>query len=166
MNRKNVTYLSLGSNLGNKKENIEEGIKLIKESVGEIIQISNYYISESWGFKSEDFLNNIIEVETRFAPLQLFNRIKLIEEKLGAFHNSYLEGYQSRIIDIDVIYYNNFLYNQKLLSIPHLNMHNRKFVLLPLLELNSDIKHPIFNKDVKELLKVCTDRSEVFLYEE
>lgn len=95
-----------------------------------------------------------------------FNRIKLIEEKLGAFHNSYLEGYQSRIIDIDVIYYNNFLYNQKLLSIPHLNMHNRKFVLLPLLELNSDIKHPIFNKDVKELLKVCTDRSEVFLYEE
>lgn len=72
MNRKNVTYLSLGSNLGNKKENIEEGIKLIKESVGEIIQISNYYISESWGFKSEDFLNNIIEVETRFAPLQLF----------------------------------------------------------------------------------------------
>lgn len=165
MNYKNVTYLSLGSNLGNKEATIDRGIKLIDDYVGKVTQISNYYVSEAWGFKSDDFLNNIIEVKTRFAPLQLFNRIKIIEKELGAFHNSYLNGYQPRIIDIDIIYYNNVLYNQKLLNIPHINMHNRKFVLLPLFELNSFIKHPVFNKSVGELLEECIDESKVFLYE-
>lgn len=166
MNRKNVTYLSLGSNLGNKKENIKKAVKCVEKSIGTIVQISNYYISESWGFRSNDFLNNMIEVETCFSPVQLFNRIKIIEKELGAFHNSLLEEYQPRTIDIDIIYYNKILYNQKLLKIPHVNMHNRKFVLLPFLELNEYIKHPVFNKNVSELLKVCDDLSEVFLYEE
>ncbi len=165
MNNKKVTYLSLGSNLGNKKKNIEKAIEYLKKSVGEVVKISNYYLSESWGFKSDDFLNNIVEIKTHFSPLQLFNRLKMIEKGMETFHNSFSDGYQSRSIDIDIIYYDNILYNQKLLTIPHINMHNRKFVLLPLLELCPKKKHPLFNKDVKELLEACYDKSKVALYE-
>ncbi len=166
MNNKKVTYLSLGSNLGNKKENIEKAIKHLKKSVGEVVKISNYYLSESWGFKSDDFLNNIVEIKTHFDPLQLFNRLKIIEKRMEAFHNSFSSGYQSRSIDIDIIYYESILYKQKSLTIPHVNMHNRKFVLLPLVELCPQRKHPLFNKNVRELLEACCDKSKINLYEE
>lgn len=166
MNQKNVTYLSLGSNIGDKKKYIEQAIQLVKEQVGEVLQISCYYVSEAWGFTSDDFLNNVIKVKTILAPLQLLYRIKMIEKSIGAYHDSLSEGYQARKIDIDIIYYNNSIYKQKSLTIPHAHMHNRKFVLMPLLELNTALKHPIFNKDCKEMLTLCNDKSKVYLYEE
>ncbi len=166
MNRKNVTYLSLGSNVGNKKGYIRQALQYIEEYIGEVVQESHYYVSEAWGFESDDFLNSVIEVKTLFDPLQLLNRIKMIENTIGAYHNSLLEGYHARKIDIDIIYYNNFIYKQKLLKIPHVHMQNRKFVLLPFLDLNSTLKHPVFNKNIEELIILCNDKSKVYLYEE
>ncbi|MFV0531459.1 MAG: 2-amino-4-hydroxy-6-hydroxymethyldihydropteridine diphosphokinase [Flavobacteriales bacterium] len=161
MNQKNVTYLSLGSNMGDKKKNIEAAIEYIEVYVGKILQASNFYSSESWGFESDLFLNNAIEVLTKMSPLQLLNKIKIIEQKMGSVHNSFFEGYQPRIIDIDIIYYNDFLYRQKILNIPHLSMHHRKFVLMPLLELCPQKIHPVYNKNVIALLKACNDKNKV-----
>ena len=166
MNYKNVTFLSLGSDLGDKEKNIAEAVLYIKSYIGKVLNISNLYISEAWGFESKHlFLNNVIKVETNLSPMQLLNEIQQIQNKMGSEHNSLMSGYESRIIDIDVIYYNNFIYNQKLLTIPHKQMQYRKFVLLPLLELSDNIKHPLFCVETFELLNKCKDKTKVTLYE-
>jgi len=162
---KNIVYLSLGSNLGNKRENIEQAMIMIEKEVGLIKKTSRYYVSEAWGFETDhSFFNNIIQITTRLCPLQLLNKLKQIEWKISGYKHSSLNGYQSRHIDIDIIYYNRIIYKQKLLYIPHKFMHSRKFVLYPLKEVDSAIKHPIYNKNVNELLEQCSDNSEIFLH--
>ncbi len=165
MNKENVTYISIGSNVGNRLHNIENAMSYIMD-IGRIEYKSKYYKSESWGFNSSYFINNIIVLKTKFSPIQLLDLLKRIEVKLGAIHDSNVEGYIDRIIDIDIIYYNNIIYKQKVLVIPHINMHNRKFVLLPMMELKKDIIHPIFNKNVEELLENCNDKTIVLRNEE
>jgi 2-amino-4-hydroxy-6-hydroxymethyldihydropteridine diphosphokinase len=151
--------LSIGSNQGNRLENVQRCIDLIHQEVGTVIKVSKLYESPSWGFNSDAFYNCALVLHTFNSSHKLLNLVLKIEKKLGRIRNSEL-GYQSRIIDIDLIAFDDEVINSDKLQIPHPLMQDRKFVLLPIKDLNLDWEHPVLKKSVKELLTDCPDQSE------
>ncbi|HCE55976.1 MAG: 2-amino-4-hydroxy-6-hydroxymethyldihydropteridine diphosphokinase [Lutibacter sp.] len=152
------TYLSLGSNLGNKLENLQQAIDLIAEKIGAIVRISSVYKTESWGFKSDDFLNICIQISTGLNPENLLKSIHEIELLLGRKSTSEI-GYKARIIDIDILLFDTEVLLSKELMVPHKEMLNRKFVLVPLAEIAPNLIHPITKQRIQTCLENCTDNS-------
>ena len=152
------TYLSLGSNLGNKLENLQQAIDLIAEKIGAIVRISSVYKTESWGFKSDDFLNICIQISTGLNPENLLKSIHEIELLLGRKSTSEI-GYKARIIDIDILLFDTEVILSKELMVPHKEMLNRKFVLVPLAEIAPNLIHPITKQRIQTCLENCTDNS-------
>ena len=153
-NQANYAYLALGSNLGNKKNNLE--IAKFKLSIigVKIIKSSSYYHTKSWPNKNfPDFINSILLVKTNLLLTELFNKIKLIEKTLG---RKKMPKNYPRVCDIDIIDFNGKCLEVKLKSqkikIPHSNMHKRNFVLIPLYEINQNWLHPKFKKNIVNLL--------------
>ncbi len=153
-----IVYLSLGSNKKNRKKYLQEAlIKLSK--LGILTAISNIYETEPWGFYSpNNFYNLIVKMQTNLPPFKLLSEIKYIEQLLGR-DISYSEVYRSREIDIDIIFYDNLILNSEKLIIPHKYAHKRKFVLLPMAEINPLKIHPVLNKTISDLIKECPDKS-------
>ncbi len=144
------TFLSLGSNLGNRKSNINIAIENL-ESLGKVIKTSQTYETVPWGFDAENnFFNSIVVFETTLKPQELLTEIKKIEKKLGRIKTQL--NYESRIIDIDIIFYDNLIYKSEELTIPHKFAHERNFVLEPLNELVPSFIHPVLNLSIRELL--------------
>lgn len=158
MNLQHQVVLSLGSNQGNRLENIEQCIELIHQEIGTIIKVSKLYETPSWGFESEAFYNCALVLHTSQTPQQILEEVLIVEKKLGRIRNENA-GYQSRIIDIDVVAFDAEVINIEHLQVPHPLMQNRKFVLLPFQDLNLDWEHPIFKKSISELLQVTPDDS-------
>ncbi|MBQ0074297.1 MAG: 2-amino-4-hydroxy-6-hydroxymethyldihydropteridine diphosphokinase [Prevotella sp.] len=132
----NICYLSLGTNLGDKEGNILEAYRRIEESVGRIIRRSSFYHSEPWGFKSDnDFVNTAICCETAMTPQQLLMATQKIEKDMGRTMKSTDGQYHDRIIDIDILLYNDISVNEPGLTIPHPLMQERDFVMNPLKEI-------------------------------
>jgi deoxyguanosine kinase len=154
------TYLSLGSNQGNKLENLQQAVDLIAEKIGAINKISAVYKTESWGFKSDDFLNICIQISTGLNPENLLKSIHEIEFLLGRERDSET-SYKARIIDIDVLLFDTEIIISKELMVPHKEMLNRKFVLVPLAEIAPNIIHPITKQRIQTCLENCTDNSPV-----
>jgi 2-amino-4-hydroxy-6-hydroxymethyldihydropteridine diphosphokinase len=155
-------FLGIGSNLGKREDNILEAIRKIRELIGPVISSSSVYATEPWGFRSRNsFLNMVIEVETKLKPSGLLGRLLMIESLLGRVREG--KKYASRIIDLDILLYNDMVMENKVLVIPHPRMHERKFVLVPLCEIASDFVHPVLNKSISELLKECPDKSKIRL---
>lgn len=128
-------YLSLGSNLGDRKKNLEDAISLINDSVGHVCRVSSFIETEPWGFKSEhSFLNAACLVETALTPEQCLNITQEIERKLGRKAKS-VDSYEDRPIDIDLLSYDNLNINTPELTLPHPRMHEREFVMIPLKEI-------------------------------
>ncbi len=153
------TYLSLGTNLGNREKNISNTINYLQKTAGNIKTVSTIYETTPWGFDTEnDFFNSIVILETYLAPRELLLAIKRIEKKVGRTPKTQKE-YESRVIDIDIIFYGNQFYWDKNLSIPHRLAHKRKFVLKPLNELVPDYIHPLLELSVSQMLKSCDDKS-------
>ena len=150
------TYLSLGSNQGNKLENLQQAIDLIAEKIGPITKISSIYKTESWGFKSEEFLNCCIQINTSLNPENLLKFIHEIEQSLGRNRTSET-GYKARIIDIDVLLFDAEIIISKALIVPHKEMLSRKFVLIPLAEIAPNLIHPITKQRIQICLENCTD---------
>jgi len=151
------TYLLLGGNIGDTKAILNDAIKLIVSLCGIVLKKSSIYKSEAWGFKSEQaFLNQVILLQTKLSPEVLLHTILSIEQQLGRERNTN-EGYSSRLIDIDILFYDNQIINQESIIVPHPLLHKRRFTLLPLNEIAKDYMHPIFNKSVNELLLECKD---------
>jgi 2-amino-4-hydroxy-6-hydroxymethyldihydropteridine diphosphokinase len=153
-NQVNLVYLALGSNLGNKKTNLNKCIDLIKKEEIFIKKRSKFYSTKSWPNENfPNFINAIILVETKFSLTELFLKIKKIEKKLG--RTSSKRNYP-RVCDIDIIDYNGEIIHRKLgkhiLNIPHKRMHNRNFVLFPLYEIDKDWVHPKLNKNIVILM--------------
>ena len=131
-----ITYLGLGTNLGNKTENIAQAIQWINEQVGEVLRRSSDYVSEPWGFQSENtFLNIVVAVETLLEPFDLLQKLQQIEKQLGRTEKT-LGEYKDRIIDIDILLYDDKTIATSELVIPHPLINERDFVRIPLAEVN------------------------------
>ena len=148
-------YLGIGSNLGDKKKNIEKAkFELIKENI-KIIKSSNYYESFSWpNPNNPKFLNIVLQIETNLTPLNLMKKCKEIEINLGRVKST---KNSPRICDIDIIDYNKVIEKSNII-LPHPRMHSRNFVLLPLFEINKDWKHPILKLHIKNLILSLPNR--------
>lgn len=159
MNLPQKIVLSLGSNQGNRLENIQAAINLIQQEIGLILGVSNLYESSSWGFESNAFYNCALYFYTSHSPEIILQKIQAIETKVGRMPKV-SNHYEARIIDVDIIAIDEIVYKSDEITIPHLHMENRLFVLLPMLDLKIDWKHPVLNKNVLELTNACTDTNE------
>lgn len=143
-------FIGLGSNLGNRMQNLRNAVKHIGEE-NNIIAISSVYANPAMGFESDtDFYNAVIAIETKKSPQDLLQFLKSIEKKLGRKKNN-SGKYESRIIDLDILDFNGEIYDSSELVVPHKEMHSRGFVVIPLLEISPDWIHPVFNKNLIQL---------------
>lgn len=157
-------YIALGSNKGDRFKNLQEAVDLIFKHLGTVQIIAKVYNSPAMGFDSEtlvdDFLNTCLLVETDASPDESMKVLLDIEMQLGRTRNT-SEGYESRTIDLDMLFYDDLIIDSKLLRIPHLRMRERRFVLQPLNDIASKHLHPTLKKTVSELLEECPDESPV-----
>jgi 2-amino-4-hydroxy-6-hydroxymethyldihydropteridine diphosphokinase len=153
-------FLGIGTNLGNREGNLRKAVEKVEENIGRILNSSSVYETAPWGFEAEnDFLNMVISVETEYSPGELLKKILGIESMLGRERNQ--DRYSSRVIDIDILLYDDLIINEKGLKIPHRLMHERRFVLVPLCEIAPDLLHPTLNMPISSLLHDCRDRSKI-----
>jgi 2-amino-4-hydroxy-6-hydroxymethyldihydropteridine diphosphokinase len=147
---KTPVYLSLGSNLGDRKGNLELILKLLPPAV-EVVQTSQVYRTEPWGFSDQpDFLNQIVLAETHLDPLELLAYLKRIERKIGRKPNF---RYGPRLADIDIIFFGDRIIDKDVLQIPHPRFQQRAFVLVPLAEIAPDLQIPGTDHTIAELLE-------------
>lgn len=147
-----TVYLALGSNMGNKEENIDRAIENISKRMGRVTAISAFYITEPEGFESENnFINAACEVQTVLLPLEVLELTQVIEREMGRKRKSVNKAYSDRIIDIDILLYDNEIVEYPHLIIPHPHLHKRDFVLLPLADIAGDKIHPVLQKTINKL---------------
>ena len=147
-------FIGVGTNLGDRLENLHRCYELIENREHVFIdQLSPVYQSPPWGFEAlQDFYNTVISVRTTLEPLELLAELKKIELEMGRIRKSE-SGYESRIIDLDILDYRGFILTNETLVLPHPKMHLRSFVLLPLADISPDWIHPDSNKHIKEIIR-------------
>ncbi len=155
-------YLSLGTNLGNKTDNLQKCILSIHQFVGTVIKVSSIYQTPSWGFVGEDFYNCAILIHSHKTPSKILKQVQSIEKEFGREKKESKKIYESRIIDIDIISYDDEIISQDSLTVPHHLMHERNFVLFPLKEIEPNWIHPIKKISVEELISEKNDKSQIF----
>jgi len=154
-----TAYLLIGGNLGNRKENLSKAISFINEQCGPLTGSSSIYETEAWGNTDQpSFLNQALVISTSLTARQLMRKVLKIEEEMGRVRK---EKLGPRIIDIDILLFENEIHDLRFLKIPHPEMQNRRFVLEPLAEINSTLQHPVLKKSIAELLEECPDNLEV-----
>ncbi len=162
IHNKNI-YIGIGTNIGDKLKNIEEAIHLMKVSGVSLLRIASIYESEPWGFKSQDnFYNTVLECDFKGNALELLKELKHIEKQLGRVKNNTKE-YESRIIDLDILFYKDKQIKEQELTVPHPFIFQRKFVILPLMELLGNIKISALEKTFEECLKTLNDDSKILV---
>ena len=154
-------YISLGSNLGNRKAYLQQAIEGIAMRVGTIVDIAPVYETPSWGFSGEAFLNTCLLCRTFLSPEEVLVQLLQIEQELGRERMPQSKGYQSRTIDLDILFYDDKVINTEVLTVPHPLLHRRKFVLKPLANIDDLKVHPVLKKTVAELLRTTDDTSPV-----
>ena len=159
MNSQNQIVLSLGSNIGNRLDSIESAIAIIHNEIATVVKISSIYETPAWGFESDPFYNCTILIHTTKSAQKILSQVLKVEKQLGRIRNDE-KTYQARTIDIDIISCNEEIIETENLEIPHKQMQNRKFVLLPMNDLNLDWIHPKYKKSIAELLQNCEDESD------
>ncbi len=157
-----ITYLSLGTNQGEKLENLQQAINLIADKIGSIQKVASIYETPSWGFDSNPFFNTCIKVSTYLPPEILIETILSIEDELGRVRSN-KNGYSDRLIDIDVLLFDDEIIFSKNLIVPHPRMLERKFALVPLVEIARNTIHPIEKKHLYICLENCSDTSNIII---
>ena len=158
----NIVFLQLGSNLGDRELLLQGAIVAIEERVGGLVKKSKVYESMPWRVEGqENYLNQILKVKTELQADDVLSIILDIEKNLGRLR---LEKWGERLIDIDIIFYNDSIIETGELCVPHQHMHERMFVLIPLYDIAPEMVHPKYNKTIDELLQICTDKELVIEY--
>lgn len=160
-----LVFILLGSNLGDRESLMNQASIMIGERCGEIVARSRLYESEPWGFESEPwFLNQIVEVVTSLSPDELMLSLLAIEKTLGRDRSVPHEGYVSRPMDLDILYYGDKVIDTQLVAAPHPRLHQRRFTLLPLCDIALDFVHPTLRKSNRQLLDECHDTGVVRVF--
>ena len=160
--RLHEAILHLGSNLGNRIHHLKNARNLIERDIGKIDRLSAVYETKAWGKSDQnDFLNQVTIVSTELLPDALLNKVNAIESEMGRIRG---EMWTSRLIDIDILFYDDLKINSQLLKIPHPHIEKRNFVLIPLNEIRSDYIHPVCNKTINELMHASIDHNAVTVY--
>ncbi len=155
----NKTYLLLGSNMGNSKAQLLKAIKNISKTIGVVIRQSALYSTQAWGNTNQpDFLNQVVVVKTTLTAAQTLKFILEIELAMGRIRTI---KNAPRVIDIDILFFNKEIIKEVSLVVPHPEIENRRFVLIPLNELSPNLKHPVSQKNMHTLLLNCSDTLEV-----
>jgi len=151
----NRAYLLTGGNIGNRLKELDNAAAFLKEEAGEIVALSGIYETAAWGKTDQPtFLNQCIAIETALDASKLLTVIMGVEIKMGRHRQ---EKYGPRVIDIDILLYNDDIINHTSLTVPHPQLINRRFALTPLAEIAPDVVHPVFKKTISELLRECND---------
>ncbi|MGD1893194.1 MAG: 2-amino-4-hydroxy-6-hydroxymethyldihydropteridine diphosphokinase [Cyclobacteriaceae bacterium] len=157
-------YLLLGSNLGNRAENLQNAQKYLGEQAGSIVAASSIYETEAWGFSDQPlFYNQVLQIDTQLGHEALLKVLLAIEKKIGKVK---VGKWRERLIDIDLLYYDNRLVRTPQLTLPHPEIQNRRFTLAPLVELIPDEMHPMLLRTQRQLLESTPDQLEVWKAEE
>lgn len=155
----NSTYLLLGSNMGNSPEQLQKAKNFVEQKVGNIAKSSGLYQTAAWGYTNQpDFLNQVILVQTAFGAAETLHLILNIEQDMGRIRTV---KNAPRIIDIDILFFNHEVISSDILKVPHPEIPNRRFVLIPLNELSPNFIHPVFYKSISRLLSECVDTLDV-----
>lgn len=153
-------YLLLGSNLGDRMQVLSDTRTFIENSVGTIEKASFIYETEPWGVSNQpSFYNQALKIQTALSPHDLLKGLQDIEQKVGKIK---LGKWRERLIDVDILYYDQLVIDDGELTLPHPEIQNRKFTLVPMCELDADFIHPVFNQSQKELLINCADKLNVW----
>ena len=148
-------FLLLGSNLGNREKYLQKAINLVETEIGVVTQISSVYETEAWGKTDEpNYLNQVVRVNTQLSARRVLEKVLEIETRMGRVRE---EKWGSRIIDIDILFYDRDIINEPGLIVPHPELHNRKFTLEPLNELVPDLQHPVLKKSIFQLKSELKD---------
>ena len=158
MNKQHQIVLSIGSNQGNRLENMELCIEMLHQNLGTVVSVSSLYESDSWGFDSDSFYNCAVLIHSHKNAQRVLKECLKIEKKLGRIRTPNA-GYQPRIIDIDIILFNDEIIDTENLVIPHKFLHERNFVLKPLQEILEDWIHPKLKLSVSEMIRFCEDKT-------
>ncbi|MFT3751235.1 MAG: 2-amino-4-hydroxy-6-hydroxymethyldihydropteridine diphosphokinase [Agriterribacter sp.] len=151
----NTAYLLTGGNIGDRKQNLENAANALAKEAGKIMALSGMYETAAWGKTDQpSFLNQCIGIETTLSAMELLHIIMAIEKRMGRFRD---EKYGPRIIDIDILLYNDDIIDEPSLQIPHPRLTDRHFALAPLAEIAPAIIHPVYKKKISVLLKECRD---------
>ena len=151
----NIVFLQLGSNLGDRELLLKDAITEIEDRVGNILECSKVYESTPWRVEGEEnYLNQILKVKTILLADDVLLTVLDIEKQLGRVR---IEKWGERLIDIDIIFYNDSIIETPELCVPHKHLHERMFVLTPLHNIAPEMVHPKYNKTIEELLKICKD---------
>lgn len=149
-------YLLLGGNLGDKEKAFSEARNRLSNQVGKIISQSSVYETAPWGFESSDlFWNQVLEITTNLSPEEVLRETQQTEFELGRTRKS--NQYDSRLIDIDILFFGDQIISLEKLTIPHPRIQERKFTLVPLNEIAPEMIHPVFQKTIGQLLSECAD---------
>lgn len=151
----NRVYLLTGGNMGNRAANLQTACQLIQAQVGVVFQQSSVYETEAWGYTQQaSFYNQVLAVHTPLPPTNLLQQLMAIEKEMGRFRE---QPNGPRIIDIDILFFNEDIIETQMLQIPHPRLHLRKFTLVPLAEIAPHLAHPLLKKDISTLLTQCED---------
>jgi 2-amino-4-hydroxy-6-hydroxymethyldihydropteridine diphosphokinase len=158
----NTAYLLIGGNLGERKENLQSAQLLIGQHCGPVVNNSAIYETAAWGNTIQpSFLNQALKIQTSLNARQLMHKILEIEKMMGRVRK---EKLGPRLIDIDILFFNDEICDDHFLKIPHLELQNRRFALVPLAEIATPLIHPVLKKSIAQLLKECPDTLEVKKY--
>ncbi len=158
----NKVVLLLGSNLGERMVNLEKACHEIEQELGKVILRSSVYETAPWGnLDQEPFLNEVVKIDSSLNAGQMMERILAIETKMGRVRT---KKWEPRIIDIDVLFFNDEIISTENLVVPHPSLHFRKFTLLPLTEIMPGYIHPVLEKSISNLLEEVNDSLEVKKY--
>ncbi|MFT2010653.1 2-amino-4-hydroxy-6-hydroxymethyldihydropteridine diphosphokinase [Pontibacter sp. 13R65] len=157
-------YLLLGGNLGNRETFLQQARERLAAAVGSITACSKLYETAAWGKTDQPaFLNQVLALQTNLLPEQVLHRIQGIELDLG---RERIEHWGARVIDIDILFYNDLVLQTQRLTIPHPQLQNRRFTLMPLAEIAPNLVHPVLQQTIAKLLVICDDPLKVSVYQE
>lgn len=155
-----ITYIALGSNQGNKLKNLQLATTYIYKKIGDVTAVSKIYTGPAVGFNGDAFFNACIEVSTRFSAKKVLRLLLEIEQLMGRQRKTKV-GYENRLIDLDLLFYEEEIIQTKRITLPHPYLHTRNFVLQPLADIAGNVKHPVLQKTVKEFFESLPEQAQL-----